>query len=53
MPIQQVDLIRTETIERTASITLGVLFAFATVAAITGWALWWRQRRSNVYTITV
>jgi hypothetical protein len=53
IPLQQVEVITTETVERTVSITLGVLFAIASAGAIIGWALWWRQRRSNVYTVTV
>jgi len=47
VPNRDVDTYETVITERTLSVTLGILFGISTIAAIIGWFLWWRRRRSH------
>jgi len=42
----ELDIIKTVDIDRSLSVTLGVLFALALIAAIAGWFMWWRNRKA-------
>jgi len=47
IPRYEVEIIRTASVEKSLSITLGILFGLSTAGAIVGWFMWWRRRKSD------
>jgi len=47
IPKHQVDIINNIINERGVAIALGILFFIAFIAAVAGWVMWWRSRKSQ------